>query len=90
MENQYISPEIKTALCEVERNEIAQAKNFIEQAELTLKHVRARWAKDAKRFAELSGKLDMVKARGADLAAEHDRLLNAFTATADALENLIR
>ena len=87
---QTVSPEVLAALREVERIEIAQATNFVEQAELTLKHVRARWGKDAKRVAELSRKLNTVNARGADLAAEHDRMLKALTATADALESLIR
>jgi hypothetical protein len=81
-----ISPEVKRMLAEAERIEIAQAKTYIERAELTLKQVRARWAKNEKRVAAIESKLSDVIARERALAAEHEELISIMTVAANILE----
>ena len=84
------SPEVRRLLSEVERLEVARAKNFIEQGELTLKHVRAKWAGDKKRKAELETKLAKTITSGNALTAEYDLLLKTLEVVADAMEALAK
>lgn len=90
MNNLTQSPETKRLLSEIERLEFARAKNFVEQGELTLKHVRAKWSGDRKRKVELEAKLGLVIAKGNALAADYDLLMITIESVADAMEEICK
>jgi hypothetical protein len=87
---QTLSPEVAALIREGRRLEIARAKLFIRQAELSLKITQARHAGDEKRIAELDQKICAGISEESSIEVQLTLLTKKAEELADALEALTR